>query len=279
MSTNHPTPKQSGFTIVEVAIIVPILSLMVTSIVVVLVTLITSMAIQTGKNTLTYDTKAALSQLEADVQRSSTFIGTTLPSTYNSGTLPSNSSQAAPSFYKTSGTNPFGISNQYVTIRTLVLKSYDQMKNPNGSQSTVPVVLGTPPCSSLFAVSSTTTLPVAITYFVDRGTLYRRVTPDNTTTATCGTPLIKKNCPTVAADCTPKDTALVSGVMKLDIQYYTSPTTTSSMGTAVYNASYPSGAQPSIETATTIEVTLEVRKRVAGTDLDYPITVRINKTN
>lgn len=272
MLTNSTTIKERGFTIVEVAIIVPLISLMVAGLVTVLVTLVTSIGTQTGRNTLTYETRAVFDQIEKDVSYGSTFIDTTLPANFNSTTFPSDSSKS-PNSYTVGGSA--GIYVYQPTIRTLLIKSYDQSKNPNGTSSTIPTALGVPPCTNQFDVSTNNTLPLSITYFVDKGILYRRVTPDNTAgLSTCTSPIYKKNCPSTPADCSPNDTALASGITRLAIDYYLPGSNTPMPN--VYSNGY-SGT--GISQADSIGVSITAQKRSSGAELVYTTSARFTRAN
>lgn len=263
MLTNTPYIKrQSGFTIIEVAIVVPMLALVVISFVAILTTLIASMAVTSARNTLVYDTKSVFTQIQKDVMFSDSFAPDVLPSNFNNTTP-----LAQTTTYKTAGTG----TGWMPIYRTLIINSADQIRNPASNASTLPAIIGSgATCNNLTDITTTNKLPLAIIYYVNAGTLYRRLIPDNTGIATCGTPLIRQNCS--GATCTPKDTALISGVTRFNVEYFASPTDSSP-----YNA-YASSPSPTIDSVNDIAITLSVSKTVASEPIDYSFKTRVTRT-
>lgn len=263
MSIKHSLQK--GFTIIEVAVVVPIISLIVISLLAAIMIVINSIVIQNTRNALVQETKNIFTQIENDVSYSTVFLPSTLPTNFN------DTSPIVGDTYKSEGTQKDGSTSS--TINTLILQGYDQVKNPNDSSSTstIPAIKSAPPCNGLLDVNSSNSLPIAITYFVEDGVLYRRVTPDNTGVTTCDTPLIRKTCSGVT--CTPKDTVLLSGVSQFKVEYYLLSTDTTPMD------AYATTPSPTIDQAESIQITIAAEKQVAGDTISYSSFTRMNRIN
>lgn len=257
--------NQKGFTIIEVAVVVPIISLIVISLLGAIMIVINSIVVQNTRNALVQETKSVFTQIENDVSYSTTFLPSTLPANFNQ------ESPISGDTYKTYGTLKGGSSS--FNLNTLFLQGYDQVKNPNDTSgtSTIPAVKSSPPCNGLLDINSSNSLPIAVAYYVDNGILYRRVAPDNTGVTTCDTPLIRKTCSGVT--CTPKTTALLGGITQFKVDYYQLSTDTTAMD------AYTASPSPTIDQANCIQVTISTEKKVAGETISYSTFTRMNRIN
>ncbi len=251
MLTRHS--RNQGFTIVEVAVIVPIIALIVLGILAILIGLIGDMAATSAKSSMAYEANAAVKQIEQDFLDSRSFIATSLPSNFNV-----TSPMTSTSDYKTGGTTDG--TNAAGNLRTLIMLGNDRIKNPINNSSTLPAKIGTGnSCNDITEVSTANILPVAIVYYVNNGILYRRVIPDNTGTATCGTALFRKNCPTTTADCAPKDSPLLYNIRQFEVHYFINST-----DAGAYNGAYSANPSPTIDTLDTMSIYIKTERRVSS---------------
>lgn len=248
--------KMQGFTIVEVAVVVPMIALVVLGILGLLVSLITDMAATSSQSMSANDALNAVAIIRKDIESSKSFFPSTLPSNYNI-TSPL--------------TTTTTFQTQISSLPILLIETTDQIKNPINSTTTLPAKVGSGnTCNTLTDITNTNTLSAAIVYFVSNNILYRRVIPDNTNTPTCGTPLIHKNCPTTASDCAPKDTPILYNVKSFDITYFPDPA-------ADYGYS-PSYSPPlAVDTINTIVVQVMTKKPVASQIITYQYSQKITR--
>ncbi len=266
--------KQRGFTIIEVAIVAPMLILIVLGILALLINLVTDNAVQIARNSLIGETRSAFSAIENDVASSSTFIPSSLPSNFTDG------SPRPTSFtYKSDGTTTNNVSSS--NLKGIFLQGYNQVLDPDPSNTsktrTIPAYKqnGDPTCSNI-NTDLGNAMPIAVMYWVEKGDLYRRtiIDKDTPTTAICGTPLVKQSCPEDAAQvapCTVIDTKLMSNVTKFQIDYYLTPSSTTPMN------AYIASPSPTIDQARSIQVTVEATKQAAGQSVNYSSSLRISR--
>lgn len=200
MSTN----KQRGFTLVEIAIITPIMILVAISIVAVLIALVTSTVRPNARSIIMQQEEKALDSIEGDVNNSSAILSSTLPSNFSDSNI-------ADYNFPPAGTT------------VLRVQTYDQIINPNDTTGTkvIPAFKDGSACSNMTNLNSTNILPIVVVYYVKNEVLYRRTLTDNTSPAPaiCGTKLAKQTCLT----CSSEDLALVRAdkLTSFDIIYYT----------------------------------------------------------
>lgn len=267
--------KERGFTIVEVAIVAPILTLIVIGILALLIALVTDNAVQIARNSLIGETRSAFSNIETDVSTSSTFIPGALPNNFID-----NSSHPSSFTYKSDGTDASGTSSS--NLKGLFLQGYNQVVDPDPSNQssktrTIPAFKqGGDPCSTTINTDLSNAVPIAIMYWVENGNLYRRtiVDKDTATTPICGTPLVKQSCPEDApppARCNIIDTKLISNVTKFQIEYYSTPSSTTPIN------AYVASPSPTIDQAQSVKVTIEATKQAASQPVSYSSSLRISR--
>lgn len=199
------TSKQRGFTLVEVAIVTPVMILTALGIVAILITLVSSTVRPNARSILMQQEEKALDSMESDINNSSGILAS----------LPANFSDAASGDYSTppSGTT------------VLRIQTYDQIKNPNDNSGTkvIPAFKDSAACSNVTSLAASNIVPIVVVYYVKDNTLYRRTLTDTTIPATCGIKLAKQSC---LSGCTSTDLALVTAenLSNFSIIYYTGVT-------------------------------------------------------
>lgn len=273
LSTLNKNQKERGFTLVEVAVVVPMIIMIIVGILALLITLVRSNVVQSTRNALVNDTRLTMSSLEKDVTASSQFFASTLPSlTYKDYNEPGLSGT-----YKTNGTLASGASS--TNLNTLFIQSYNQIVDPQDTTGTkvIPAFKGTPPCSGSIVSQPTNIIPTAVLYFVNNGTLYRRTIIDKTNPTPCGALLIKQACPTGTDSnvpaCTSKDVALLNNVSQFKVDYYLNAS-----DSAIMNA-YVASPSPTIDQAKAIGVSITTSTTASGTNVSHSSSLRMTRTN
>lgn len=270
--TSTDPRKQGGFTLVEVAVVVPMIVIIVIGILALLITLVRNNVVQISRNNQVYQTRLALASVEKDVSSSTLFFPSTLPgATFSDFNAPGLSGT-----YKTNGTLSGGSSSS--NLNALFLQAYNQILDPQDATKTkvTAAFKGTPPCSGSAITQTSNIAPIAVLYFVTNGTLYKRTLVDKTNPTTCGTKLIKQSCPTGSDANTPvcsvKDVALLSGVTQFKVDYYLNANDT------VVMDAYIGSPSPTIDQAKAIAVTITSATTASGASVSHTATLRMAKS-
>ncbi|MDO8335251.1 MAG: prepilin-type N-terminal cleavage/methylation domain-containing protein [Candidatus Saccharibacteria bacterium] len=210
------TKYQRGFTLVEVAIVAPIMILVALSIVAILITLVTSTIRPNATSMLMQQQEKAFDVIESDINNSYVYISSTSSSGFLSS-LPSGFTDSSPSDYSSppSGTT------------VLRLQTFNQIVNPSDTTGTkvIPAFKDTnTSCSNTTDMTANNIVPIVIIYYVKNNVLYRRTLTYNyasTPPQTCGTKLAKQT--TCSTGCTSEDLALVTAdkIDTFSVDYYT----------------------------------------------------------
>lgn len=251
----------AGFTLVEVLIIAPVVIIAVTGFVMLMVGMVGDVLVTRDQNNLSFETQDSLDRIEQDVRLSTQFLTTT-------NSLPS--PQGSDSNF--TGTAAFSNAGS-----TLILGGLTTDKNPaDSSRQLVYYALQPNACGSS-QVTYNRVLLSKIVYFINNGSLWRRVIlPDYNTNATpddntvCAVPWQRNTCSigySTSTRCQTNDSELLRGVGSFSIKYYDSPTGTTDIGNSQALA------------ATTVEVTLNGSKTTAGRALTSTGTMRASKLN
>jgi type II secretory pathway pseudopilin PulG len=264
------TRKKRGFTIVEIAVVAPILILVVVAILAALYAIINNMSTQVGRNGSMNDTRAIYKQLESDIEYGLSFYATTLPSTLSDVNTPVNGKD-----YKYHGTLSDGTTSS--NLNTLFIQSYNQTKSSDAALAgaAVPVTWGACPTTTL-RVDAATGVPIAIIYYVNNGILYRRTVVHNDTfnnaVAKCGTPRIRQSCQNPPqTKCTVEDQQLLTGVTNFIVDYYASYTDAMPINAYDTTPSIP------VDQAKSIVLTIKKNNIAAGELVEYQSSMRFNR--
>jgi type II secretory pathway pseudopilin PulG len=263
--------REAGFTLVEVAVVVPMIILVIVGILALLITLVGSNVQQSTRSALVNNTRVALTSIEKDVDASSTFLADTLPSaTFKDFNEPGLSGS-----YKTNGSLASGAAS--ANLNTLFIQGYNQIADPADTTGTkiIGAFKGTPPCSGINFAQTANIVPVAVLYFVTNSTLYRRTIIDRTNPTTCGPLLIKQSCPTGSDANTPsclvKDTALLNNVSQFKIDYYLNAADTTPLN------AYVATPTPPIDQAKAIVATITSFTNSAGNRVSHSASLRMTR--
>lgn len=199
------TKDQRGFTLIEVAVVTPIMILVALSIVAILITLVTSTLRPNARSMVMQQEQKAFDSIESDINNSSGLLSD-LPANF------SDSNAAADYYDPPAGTD------------VIAIQTYDQIVNPNDSSGTkvIPAFRSSSACSNTTDLNASNIVPIVVVYFVKDDTLYRRTLTQyygSTPSSTCGTKLAKQTCIT----CTNKDVVLIAAdsISAFNIVYYT----------------------------------------------------------
>lgn len=234
-STNTNHRQTSGFTLVEMLVIAPIVILFIGGVVAFIISLVGDTLVSSERNTMTWQIQSSLDQIESDVR-----LATSINST--SGTMPSPQGNGG-------GTTAFSGTS------ALILTQLATTKNPYDTSRSLIYLANPASACGTNAEYINPALTIQVIYFISGGTLYRRVSYPLPTAATCGsvTPWQINSCSAIGASpCLAKDQALVPNVT-MGLEYFTGSTSTATTAT------------PSVTTST--RVTLTVNRTIAGSNL------------
>jgi type II secretory pathway pseudopilin PulG len=264
--------QQSGFTLVEMLVVAPIVILTIGAFLTVIINMTGEVLASRASTKLTYDVQDALNRVEQDVKLSSSFLATNSVLGTNQGY-----NDDSTAFVNATGSNgPMLILNMVGTTGNPISTStsYVYLKNqPND-------------CS---APQQNTPFTYNIVYFVKNNTLYRRtIMPTNyndTTNTVCGTPYQQPSCSPSFMDaqassvfCKTKDVELVKGVTPSTffIQYFNGESTTSA-NTAASSASTNTARATALQSATTVSVSIDATQTSAGRDVQRSAVMRVSR--
>lgn len=266
--------KNRGFTLVEVAIVTPMVILIVLGILSLLIILVRNNAIQYNQASAVGGIRTALATIEKDIDNKTTFLPSTLPANFTDFNPPGQSGAYNTAFGTTAG-NPMTPSTNLNSLFILASNQMvDTQIDTSGDQTTT-AIKGTPVCNLATVTDPSNIIPITIIYFVNAGTLYRRTLIDNTNPTSCGPLLIKQSCPTGSDShspaCKVKDTALLNNVTQFEVDYYANPGDPTPMPVYVVNPS------PAINTATTIGVIIATTANVSGVNVVFKDSLRMTR--
>lgn len=234
----------SGFTLVEMLMVAPVVILAIGGLIALMVTMVGSVLATRDQTMMIYQSQDTLNRIEDDIRVSAEFLTTT-------GTLisPQGSND---------GTTAF--SN---TTNTLILSTLATTKNPADSTRELVYYKNQPNiCDSQKVFNQV--LFNKVVYFIKNGSLWRRtILPNNNTNATpdsetvCAAPWQQNSCSPgyTNARCKTNDIELMKNVSSMAVEYYSSPASTANIGAA--NA----------DQALSVKVTINGSKSSAGRPL------------
>ncbi|MDB5168477.1 MAG: hypothetical protein JWO55_735 [Candidatus Saccharibacteria bacterium] len=248
---NQTRQSTTGFTLIEMLIIAPIVILAIGGFIAVIVTMVGSVLATRDQSIMTYESQDTLSRIEDDVRLSAQFLATT-------GTL----------------ITPQGSDNNFAGTAAftngtdkLILYTLATTKNPADSTRELVYYANQPNLCSGAKMYNKVYFNKVI-YFIKSGSLWRRtVMPDYNTNVTvdsetvCAAPWQQNSCNpgyASATRCKTNDIELMKNVSTFAVEYYSS----SSSSTII--------SPENATTATTIKVSVTGNKNTAG--LPYTMT-------
>lgn len=260
--------KQSGFTLIEVLIITPMVLLIIASFVVVIVNLTGDALSNREQLVQARDTQAALDRIEQDIRLSTRFLA------QNRVTL------SSPQGYDD---NTSAFTNVGSNGNALILQSFTTDANPIDSTRNLVFLTNSPNACGSVLESSNAPYYVNIVYFVKNNSLYRRVlATDNPVPAPCTTPWQQTTCSaglTNGGTCKSEDTLLASGVSNIAIDYYTGANSTTPIADASSTSLSVAQRDAVLATTASVRVSLTITKTAAGRDITYTGATRVARLN
>lgn len=254
--------KSSGFTLIEVMIIAPIVILAISGIVALMITMVGDAIATREENQLVFETQDALNRIEEDTRLTSQFLSTSLD-------LPS--PQGSNNDF--TGTAPF------TSEESLVMGGLTTDRNPANPDRKLVFYAGQPNACNSDLLNYNRIFQQKIMYYLRDNTLWRRaVVPNHNTNSSiddstvCSDPWQRNTCRpgTVATRCETNDSEVMHDVETFDVDYLQTPESTSDIGAE--NA----------DTATAIRVTLTGKKVVKGREVVSTGSIvgsRVNNVN
>ena len=251
--------RSSGFTLVEILVIAPIVLLAIGGFIALMVTMVGDVMVSRDNNTMLYDTQDALKRIENDVRLSTEFLTTT-------GTM------ISPQGSNSNFTGTAAFTN---AVNTLILNSLVTDQSPVNSSREIIYYKDQPNACGATKIFNNI-LYAKVIYFIKDGSLWRRtaIAPFNTNATTdsqtvCATPWQQDSCSPgyTATRCKTNDVEVMQNVSSLNVEYYNTPSSTSNMG--VGNA----GA------ASTIKVTVTAQKQTATKTITVSQSLRATRLN
>ena len=263
--------KSSGFTLVEIAVVAPILILMIGVIIVSIITLTGQSVIESSKGQLINDVQDALDRIDADVQASGAYLSTNnitpvAPQGLNDDTQ------------KFVSINPSGVD-------AIILNSYVTTDNPYVNSRNLIYLPNSPFACSDSNLVQNQVMTMNTVYFVKDSTLWRRlIAPNNYATKVCSGITIWQQ-PTCAESkmsvnttaCKVQDEKILSGVGPLDfiVNYYLSANDATPTDGA--EDTDPDARQVAIDKSSTMQITIKGKRQVAGQDVTQQASIRVSR--
>jgi len=271
--TSHTnTDRRSGFTVIELLLVLPLAAVIVTVFVSILI--ITLQFATRNKTQLEQvgTSQLALNQLERDVRYSTEYL-MSLPDEFSD---PNANGFSETWSYRGS---PYSDSNK----RVLLLRSFTTEGNPYAPNRT-PIYTDsaeyncsvTPPSGTLYLNPQLSYITI---YFIKSKTLYRRIVTD-TTTPICGSADIyqKQSCPTGSGGiCEAKDEIMARNVSAFRIGYYVQEDEPEPTFTEL--SAYSGSPPDPINSATNILVELNLEQEVAGKPIKTNLELNVSRLN
>lgn len=253
----------SGFTLVELIVVIPMVILLIGSVIGIMVQTARDAAIIKTKNSLVYNIQDALNRIENDVELSTRFLATTDTALdISSPQGPNNSAQD----FQNIGDNG----------TALLLQVPLTDKNPADSSRGLVYLSNQPNACGSANVNSNQFMQGVIAYFVHDNTLWRRVImPSDYAAAGCSTPWQQPSCaPGASASfCKAEDIKLISGISSGD--FNVSYLTDAAAESPITDASNPSlsdaARQEALDTIATVHIQISAQDRNAGEDVSQTL--------
>lgn len=253
-----------GFTIIEMAVIAPIVVLTIVAFVTFVINLVGDATNERMSNQLTYGIQDALTRIETDVKYSNYFIEQTdLTLTF-----------------------PQGLNNDTTifknnTSNALILSMPSTSDNPMTSSSSYVYLSNTPYSCSSANVSQNSVLPYNVVYFVVNGTLWRRtIMRADYATAGCATPWQQPSCAIgqTASFCKTQDIRVLDNVTSFGLTYYSSPSSTTALSDATSLSKTDSERKAILQYAGTVQISISANATAGAKTISRSGSARVSKT-
>lgn len=259
-STYRSNSHSSGFTLVEVLFVAPIVLLTIAVFVGILISLTGEVLVARNSNSLAYNAQNALNTIEQDVRLSGAFLAT--------NSIPI----VSPQGFNDDTTGFPNVVTSSVPGARIVLNAIATSGGANQlARSPVWLADDPSPCGGA-NVNQNKVLTFNIIYFVKNNTLWRRtLMPSDYTTIGCTAPSQQPSCnpSQTAVICVARDVRLLDDVTNFTVDYLTSAASSTPVANATDTSLPDNTRQTALSTTDTVRVTLSATKTVAGRDATY----------
>lgn len=266
---------KSGFSLVEMLIVVPIVILMIGVFITAIVAMTGDVLATRASNSLSYNIQDALNNIEQDVRLSGGYLST------------NNIALVSPQGYNNDTT---GFTNIDTTKGPmLILNTYTTTNNPMNSNRSIVYASNQPNACNSTLITENETVMMNVIYFVKNDTLWRRtVAPANYETIGCvsgviGAPWQQPSCALniSGAICKTQDKKMVDGVAAngFVLKYYPSSTPTIQNDIAINSAETDLVRAAALKTTDIVEITINASTTIAGRSVNQSGTIRATSPN
>lgn len=282
--------RTTGFTLIEVLVIIPVVILIVVVFIAAIVAVTGSSLKTRMSNQLVYELQDTLNTMEQDIKLSSGFLSTNSSDT-QSTTLSLQSPQ---------GINDGGAAFNNVGLNypdtsspvnpTLILLAHATNKNPQDPSRALVYLANQPNACAATTVTQNTPLAYNVVYYINNDALWRRVImPSNYATSgvACSSPWQQPSCSPgqTSSFCKTDDSELLNGIDSVRYTYLSGPgDPTSSSLTSFNSAATNTGnnaasRQTALNSISTVYVTITAHKQAAGDTISQTVTMQATKLN
>lgn len=256
---------KKAFTIVEMAIIAPIVILAIVAFVTFVINLTGDATSERTANKLTYDIQDALTRIETDVKYSTAF------NEQNDFTL----------------TSPQGLNNDTTifknnTANALILDSPATTDNPLSATASYVYLSNSPNACSSTNVSQNSVMINNVVYFVSGGTLWRRMLMrSDYATAGCTVPWQQPSCGVgqTASFCKAQDIRVLDNVTSFGLSYYSNASSTSALSDATDINKTDAQRKAALAYADTLKVTITASNTAGGKTISRDGNIRVTRVS
>lgn len=262
--SNPKRAYRHGFTIIEMAIIAPIVILTIVAFVTFVINLTGDTAAERTASQLTYNIQDALSRIESDVKMSTLFVE------QNDVTL----------------TSPQGLNNDTTVFKnnttpaTLILDTPATTDNPLSSTASYVYMPNSPNACSSANVSQNSVMINNVVYFVSGGTLWRRVLMrSDYASAGCTVPWQQPSCGSISGFCTAKDIKVLENVTSFTVNYYSSAGSDTVLTNATGSGTSDTNRRIALIYADTVKVSITASSTAGGRTISRDGSMRVSRSS
>lgn len=270
---NNQHTYQKGFTLVEVAVIMPIAILVIGGLVGAIFAMTNNVLVTRADNNLVFNVQDTLDKIESDIETSSGYLAE------NNVDIKKGQGEGGGSTSGSGTTMKF--TNKDTTTQkldTLILNSYVTTTNPLSANKEIVYKED----ASNTCTTSDTPLMYNVTYFIESGILWRRNIfqsdyPELVDDPSCQKPWQRPSCKELAVDtafCKSKDEKLLTGVTEFNVVYYND-----SAVTIDQTSTDATLRQTLLKDATSIKITISAEGKAGGRTFSESGTIRSSSPN
>lgn len=254
--TNNLLKYRQGFTLVEMAVVAPVVILVIGVVISAIISLTGDSLARNAYDNLSLSLNKASETITSDTQKSVGFLAT------NSIAL------SSPSGYNNDTT---AFTNVGTNGNTLILKMYATSTNPSNSDT-----------SYIYPSSAATPLIYNIVYFIKDSTLWRRVLlPTDYATVGGTTPWQQPSCaPNVTGTmCVDKDEKIIENISSITFNYFATNAPTTAISAAISSGTSDANRQTALDNATIVKITSNASTTAAGRTIDKSASTTVHRLN